>query len=74
MPAVLLLRRDHFVVVEKVDPRDVLILDPARGKLRLSWRKLLSSWHGETLLFYKPGEVSGRLGCWFAHPHIQERE
>jgi len=74
LPAVLLLRRNHFVVLDSMDRNHVLLLDPARGRLRVSWRKLLSSWHGETLLFYKPGEVPDRLGCWFVALPIPRKE
>jgi ABC-type bacteriocin/lantibiotic exporter with double-glycine peptidase domain len=52
LPAVLLLRRRHFVVLEAVNAKaGILILDPVRGRLRLSGRKLQSIWRGETLLF-----------------------
>jgi ABC-type bacteriocin/lantibiotic exporter with double-glycine peptidase domain len=74
LPAVLLLRRDHFVVVDRIEPDHALVLDPARGRLRVSWRRLFSSWHGETLLFYKPGEVPARPGGWFVLPQFQERK
>ncbi len=74
LPAILLVRRNHFVVMERVDSGRALILDPARGRLRLSWRKLLCLWHGETLLFYKPGVAPDRLGCWFPPSQSQERK
>lgn len=74
LPAVLLMRRDHFVVLDGLEPGHVSILDPARGRLRLTLRALLSSWHGETLLFYKPGAVPDRLGRWFVPSHFQERK
>ncbi len=74
LPAILLVRRNHFVVVERVDSDRALILDPARGRLRLSCRKLLCLWHGETLLFYKPGAAPDRPGCWFPPSQSQERK
>jgi ABC-type bacteriocin/lantibiotic exporter with double-glycine peptidase domain len=68
LPAILFLRRNHFVVMESQNSeKGVLILDPRRGRLRISVRKLLALWPGETLLFCKPGEESGRHGRWFIH-------
>jgi ABC-type bacteriocin/lantibiotic exporter with double-glycine peptidase domain len=55
LPAVLLLRRRHFVVLEGAEAKTgIYILDPVRGRLRLSARKLRSIWEGETLLFCLP--------------------
>jgi predicted double-glycine peptidase len=67
LPAILLLRRSHFVVVERVNAAEgILILDPVRGKLRISVQKLLSVWKGETLLFSKPGMDADPYRRWFA--------
>jgi len=74
LPAVLLLRRDHFVVLDQFQSGHALILDPARGRLRLSLHKLLASWHGETLVFHKPGAHRDRPGGWFARAQFQERK
>jgi ABC-type bacteriocin/lantibiotic exporter with double-glycine peptidase domain len=66
LPAVLLLRRRHFVVVERVDAKDgIFLLDPVRGRLRVSMRKLLSLWQGETLVFGRNGSVAGEYRRWF---------
>jgi ATP-binding cassette subfamily B protein RaxB len=67
LPAVLLLQRRHFVVVASVDAdKGILILDPVRGRLLVSVRKLVSVWNGETLLFCKRGTASKKGSCWFA--------
>ncbi|MGA2262090.1 MAG: cysteine peptidase family C39 domain-containing protein [Acidobacteriota bacterium] len=67
LPAILLLRRSHFVVLESVNAAgEILILDPVRGKLRISVQKLLSVWKGETLLFSKPGTDADQYRRWFA--------
>ena len=74
LPAVLLLRPRHFVVVETVRPPDgVLILDPLRGRLRVPLRRLLADWKGESLLFIKPGNRAGPHGRWFARSRDIER-
>jgi ABC-type bacteriocin/lantibiotic exporter with double-glycine peptidase domain len=55
LPAILLVHRKHFVVLAGIDAaRGALILDPVRGRLRVSMRRLMSVWHGETLIFHKP--------------------
>ena len=74
LPAILSLRRNHFVVLDSYSPgRDLVIRDPARGRLQLSMRKLESIWGGETLLFTQPGK--GPAGCerWFGSSPITER-
>lgn len=64
LPAILLLRRRHFVVLEAADAAaGIRILDPVRGRLKLSARKLRSVWEGETLLF-SPQKANGRAR-WF---------
>jgi len=66
LPAVLLLRRSHFVVVERVDAKDgILLLDPVRGRLRVSMRKLTSIWQGETLVFGRAGTAAKNHRRWF---------
>ncbi len=66
LPAVLLLQRRHFVVVASVNAaKGIVILDPVRGRLRVSVRKLVSLWNGETLLFCERGATSGKQSCWF---------
>jgi ABC-type bacteriocin/lantibiotic exporter with double-glycine peptidase domain len=74
LPAILLLRPRHFVVVEAVRPSgDVLILDPLRGRLRVPVRRLLADWKGESLLFIKPENRAGPHGRWFADSRPLER-
>lgn len=67
LPAVLLLCRKHFVVLDRMSsPKDILILDPVRGRLRVPPGKLLSVWQGETLLFRSRKADAARHGRWFA--------
>jgi ABC-type bacteriocin/lantibiotic exporter with double-glycine peptidase domain len=74
LPAILLLRPHHFVVLAGVSsPHWVLILDPMRGRLRVPVRRLLAVWTGESLLFSKPGDGAGLHGRWFARPRSMER-
>ena len=66
VPAILRVRGGHFVVLAAMDAaQGTVILDPARGRLRVSRRRLLSIWAGETLLFAKPGDLLNRRGRWF---------
>jgi ABC-type bacteriocin/lantibiotic exporter with double-glycine peptidase domain len=74
LPAVLLLRPHHFVVVEAVNsPQSVVILDPLRGRLRMDVRRLVLVWKGESLLFSKPGDSAGLHGRWFARSRSIKR-
>ena len=74
LPAILLLGRRHFVVLEKVrSPDHVLILDPLRGRLRVPVKRLLADWKGESLLFIKPENRAGPHGRWFARSRSMER-
>jgi ATP-binding cassette subfamily B protein RaxB len=74
LPAILLLRRNHFVVLDSYSPGACLVIrDPARGRLQLSMRKLESIWGGETLLFTKPGKDSAAGIRWFGSHPISER-
>ena len=66
MPAILFLKRNHFVVLDACNPGGRFILrDPARGRLQLTSRKLETIWGGETLVFTK--SVNGPPGNnpWF---------
>jgi len=66
LPAVLLLRRNHFVVLERCTPVDgIILLDPVQGRLRLRSQNLLSVWKGETLLFCLEADEA-RYGRWLA--------
>ncbi len=67
LPAVLLLNRSHFAVVTHADPaKGIEILDPVRGRLLVSTRRLVSVWNGETLLFHKQGTTPEKQKRWFA--------
>ena len=66
LPAILLLQRSHFAVAARADTaKSIVILDPVRGRLRISVRKLVLLWNGETLLFCRRGTASKKLACWF---------
>jgi ABC-type bacteriocin/lantibiotic exporter with double-glycine peptidase domain len=55
LPVILFLHGNHYVVLDSFTPSgEVLLRDPARGKLLLSPRKLKSIWKGEALLFLSP--------------------
>jgi ABC-type bacteriocin/lantibiotic exporter with double-glycine peptidase domain len=74
LPAILLLRRGHFVVLHSVSTAgEILLLDPARGRLRITARKLHSLWEGETLLFYSPGSIPDGFQYWFGPSLSKER-
>jgi ABC-type bacteriocin/lantibiotic exporter with double-glycine peptidase domain len=64
LPAVLLLRRRHFAVLQGFK-KTAIILDPVRGRLSVPPRRLASLWNGETLVFSPPGSLNGR-GGWFS--------
>ena len=75
LPAIAFLRRSHFVVLDQVeDDGDIIVRDPARGKLWLSSATLRAVWGGEILLFAKAGATAGRHGRWFADSSVVERE
>lgn len=66
LPAILFLRRNHFVVLDALDTGDGLFVrDPARGRLRITRRKLASIWRGEALLFSAPVSGSPGTAFWF---------
>lgn len=46
LPAILHWNMDHFVVLEKVSKDGVTIVDPARGRLRVSWDEASPSFTG----------------------------
>ncbi len=74
LPAILLLRRQHYVVLRSVSANgDALLLDPARGRLRVPFRRLCSLWGGESLLFYSRGTIPGGYRRWFGVPLTKER-
>jgi hypothetical protein len=54
LPAIALLDRNHYVVIESVDSRMVTYADPAAGRFRVSRESFMSRCRGEMLLF---GEI-----------------
>ncbi len=66
LPAIVFLRRNHFAVLHSfTGDGDALLLDPARGRLRVPPGKLQSMWAGETLLFCRPDHIPDAHRCWF---------
>jgi len=54
MPAIVFVHGDHFAVVDSVTDREELVMrDPALGKLKLAAKRLPRIWNGETLVFGK---------------------
>ncbi|MBG0814212.1 peptidase domain-containing ABC transporter [Planomonospora sp. ID82291] len=53
-PFVALWENNHFVVVERATPRAVAVLDPARGRRRLSQRRFRAGYSGTVLLADAP--------------------
>lgn len=54
MPAIVLFRSHHFVVVTEIDEeRNVYVLDPSIGRLRFSRSAFVKNWKGQTLFFTK---------------------
>jgi len=61
MPAIVFVHGDHFAVVDSVtDDNDVVMRDPALGKVKLPGKKLLRIWNGETLVFRTRTQGGGR--------------
>jgi ABC-type bacteriocin/lantibiotic exporter with double-glycine peptidase domain len=74
LPAVLLLRRHHFAVIASASLHEgIQILDPVRGRLRISGSKLVSIWEGETLLFHGSNAGAADIHRWFARRKTQSR-
>lgn len=74
LPAILYLRRNHFVVLDSYSPGGpIFIRDPAWGRLQLTARKLESIWGGEILLFTQPGKGPAGSERWFGSLPISER-
>ncbi len=66
LPAIVYLRKGHFVVLDRVEADgSVLVRDPARGRLRMTYGSFRAAWRGQVLLFAHPGAHSGRRGRWF---------
>ncbi len=52
VPAIALVDNNHFVVLSEIaEEGNVLVLDPARGKLSYSQSGFASIWNGEALIF-----------------------
>jgi len=52
LPAIIFILRNHYAVLAEFDePHGAIVLDPARGRLHISSRRLASLWRGEILLF-----------------------
>lgn len=62
LPAIVHWRAEHFVVVERVGPRRVDIVDPAEGRRRISPESLAANFSGVVLTF-EPGEAFERRGA-----------
>lgn len=66
LPAILLLRKRHFVVMDSFNPAGtVVIRDPARGRLEISLGRLRLMWKGEILLFHRPKNGLHDCARWF---------
>ncbi len=48
---------NHFVVIESVNNRYVTLMDPAKGKVKLSLKKFAVNWTNIVILCYPNGEV-----------------
>ncbi|WP_067184670.1 peptidase domain-containing ABC transporter [Microtetraspora niveoalba] len=57
-PFVALWENNHFVVVERVTPRAVAVLDPARGRRRLSQRQFRAGYSDKVLLADAPAGLA----------------
>ncbi|MEE9166384.1 MAG: cysteine peptidase family C39 domain-containing protein [Candidatus Neomarinimicrobiota bacterium] len=54
LPAIVLLRSNHYVVVESIpNERELILIDPAIGRMMISQREFLRIWSGETLQMQK---------------------
>jgi ABC-type bacteriocin/lantibiotic exporter with double-glycine peptidase domain len=74
LPAIILLRRNHFVVLDSYShDGSLFIRDPSRGRLQLTARKLESIWGGEILLFIQPGREPPRSERWFGSSPLSKR-
>nr|WP_211592225.1 cysteine peptidase family C39 domain-containing protein [Microbispora sp. H10836] len=57
-PFIALWENNHFVVVERVTPRGITVLDPARGRRRLSRRQFRAGYCGTVLLADAPAGLA----------------
>ncbi|WP_432920563.1 peptidase domain-containing ABC transporter [Microbispora sp. CA-135349] len=57
-PFIAVWENNHFVVVERVTPHGVTVLDPARGRRRLSQRQFSAGYSGTVLLADAPAGLT----------------
>jgi ABC-type bacteriocin/lantibiotic exporter with double-glycine peptidase domain len=54
MPVIVFVNGDHFAVVDSItEHKEILMRDPALGRLKLPAKRLPNIWNGETLVFGK---------------------
>jgi len=64
-PRLVLIRGNHWVVVESVDGPNLTILDPARGRYRMKNNMFFRVWSGYVLVvrpFTRAGPAAGNIG------------
>jgi predicted double-glycine peptidase len=64
-PRLVLIRGDHWVVVESVDGPKLTILDPARGRYEMKNNVFFRVWSGYVLVvrpFTRAGPAAGKIG------------
>ncbi len=72
LPAILFMRRNHFVVLDSQTPAGALVIrDPARGRLLVTARRFASVWDGEALLFTRPGAGKPPDCRWFDQASVR---
>lgn len=62
LPAVLHWNMDHFVVLEKVQARKVVILDPSQGRVEISWAALGRHFTGVAIELLKGPDLKKTQG------------
>ena len=60
LPAILHWEFNHFVVLERVDKRGVVLVDPGRGRRKVSWSSLGASYTGVALGFEPTPKLARR--------------
>lgn len=56
LPVIVFIHGTHFSVLNEISDKDVLLIDPDRGALRIPLESFLEIWEGHTLLFAPPGQ------------------
>ena len=54
LPAIALMNKNHYVVLERVEPSHVVYADPAVGRLRIELNEFFKRSNGEMLIFERP--------------------